>query len=83
MMRGEVLQIKTMNYVAMDRVSGASTLRIMFLHLFPGTINTLIVVATLQVGIVLLVEATLRFLGAGVPPPNQRGAPSSPMAGTG
>ena len=69
MMRGEVLQIKTMDYVAMARVSGASTLRIMFLHLFPGTINTLIVVATLQVGIVILVEATLSFLGAGVPPP--------------
>ena len=69
MMRGEVLQIKTMDYVAMARVSGASTLRIMFLHLFPGTVNTLIVVATLQVGIVILVEATLSFLGAGVPPP--------------
>jgi peptide/nickel transport system permease protein len=67
--RGEVLQLKTMDYVALARVSGASTLRIMFIHLFPGTINTLIVVATLQVGIVILVEATLSFLGAGIPPP--------------
>ncbi len=69
MIRGEVLQIKNMDYVALARVSGASTWRIMFQHLFPGTINTLIVVATLQVGIVILVEATLSFLGAGVPPP--------------
>jgi peptide/nickel transport system permease protein len=69
MVRGEVLQLKTMDYVALARVSGASTLRIMFIHLFPGTINTLIVVATLQVGIVILVEATLSFLGAGIPPP--------------
>ena len=69
MTRGEVLQLKTMDYVALARVSGASTLRILFVHLFPGTINTLIVVATLQVGIVILVEAVLSFLGAGVPPP--------------
>ena len=41
----------------------------MFIHIFPGTINTLIVVATLQVGIVILLESTLSFLGAGVPPP--------------
>lgn len=70
MVRGEVLQLKTKDYVSLARVSGASTVRIMFVHLFPGTINTLIVVATLQVGIVILVEATLSFLGAGVPPPN-------------
>ena len=69
MTRGEVLQLKTMDYVALARVSGASTLRILLVHLFPGTINTLIVVATLQVGIVILVEAVLSFLGAGVPPP--------------
>ena len=69
MVRAEVLQLKTMDYVALARVAGASTLRIMFFHLFPGTINTLIVVATLQVGIVILVEATLSFLGAGIPPP--------------
>ena len=69
MVRGEVLTLKTSDYVAMARVSGASSLRIMFVHLFPGTINTLIIVATLQVGTVILVEAALSFLGAGVPPP--------------
>ena len=67
--RGEVLQLKNMDYVALAKVSGASTPRILFVHIFPGTINTLIVVATLQVGIVILLEATLSFLGAGVPPP--------------
>lgn len=70
MVRGEVLQLKTLDYVALARVAGASTPRILFAHLFPGTINTVIVVATLQVGIVILVEATLSFLGAGVPPPD-------------
>ena len=58
-----------MDYVSLARVAGASTPRIMFVHLFPGVINTLIVVATLQVSIVILVESTLSFLGAGVPPP--------------
>ncbi len=67
--RGEVLQLKQMDYVSLAKVSGASTARILFIHIFPGTINTLIVVATLQVGIVILLESTLSFLGAGVPPP--------------
>ena len=67
--RGEVLQLKTMDYVALAKVSGASTPRILFIHLFPGIINTLIVVATLQVSIVILAESGLSFLGAGVPPP--------------
>ena len=67
--RGEVLQLKLMDYVSLAKVSGASTARILFIHIFPGTINTLIVVSTLQVGIVILLESTLSFLGAGVPPP--------------
>ena len=67
--RGEVLQLKTMDYVSLAKVAGASTPRILSVHLFPGVVNTLIVVATLQVSIVILVESTLSFLGAGVPPP--------------
>lgn len=67
--RGEVLQLKTMDFVALARVAGASTPRILFMHIFPGVINTLIVLATLEVGIVILLESTLSFLGAGVPPP--------------
>lgn len=67
--RGEVLSIKTKDYVALAKVAGASTPRILITHIFPGVINTLIVVGTLQVSIVILVEATLSFLGAGVPPP--------------
>ena len=67
--RGEVLQLKTMDFVALAKVSGASTPRILFFHIFPGVINTLIILATLEVGIVILLESTLSFLGAGVPPP--------------
>jgi peptide/nickel transport system permease protein len=67
--RGEVLQLKTMDFVALAQISGASTLRILAFHIFPGVINTLIILATLEVGLVILLESTLSFLGAGVPPP--------------
>ena len=65
--RGEVLQIKTMDYVALARVAGASTPRILAVHIFPGVVNTLIILTTLEIGIVILLESTLSFLGAGVP----------------
>ena len=61
--------LKELDYVAMAKVSGASTFRILYRHIFPGVLNTVVVVATLQVGSVILAEASLSFLGAGVPPP--------------
>jgi len=64
-----VLLIKNMDYVSLARVAGASTPRILFIHILPGTVNTIIIIATLQIGAVLLVEAALSFLGAGVPRP--------------
>ena len=63
------LLLKELDYVAMAKVSGASTFRILYRHIFPGVLNTVVVVATLQVGSVILAEASLSFLGAGVPPP--------------
>ncbi|MDP3061609.1 MAG: ABC transporter permease [Chloroflexota bacterium] len=67
--RAEVLTLKETDYVSLARVAGASPMRIMFRHILPGVMNTVIVVATLQVGLVILVEASLSFLGAGIPPP--------------
>ena len=67
--RGEVLQLKNMDYVALARISGAGSLRIMLAHLLPGVFNTVIIIATLNVGVVILVEASLSFLGAGIQPP--------------
>ena len=67
--RGEVLHLKTLDYIALAKVSGCSTARILRVHLFPGVLNTVIVVATLQVSVVILLESILSFLGAGVPPP--------------
>ena len=68
--RAEALTLKEMDFVARARVAGASHLRIIFRHIFPNVVNTIIVLATLQVGNVILLEASLSFLGAGIPPPN-------------
>ena len=69
LVRGQTLQIKTLDYVALAKVAGASTPRIMIKHILPGVTNTLVVATTLQVGSIILAEAILSFLGAGVPPP--------------
>ena len=67
--RAEVLLLKTTEYVAASRVAGASTLRIMFRHMLPGVFNTILVLASLRVGQLILAEASLSFLGAGIPAP--------------
>jgi len=67
--RGEVLALRERDFIARARVSGCSHLRIILFHLFPNTVNTLLVLLTLQVGWVIIVEASLSFLGAGIPPP--------------
>lgn len=68
--RAEALRIKTLDYVALARVAGAPTTRILIRHVLPGTFNLIVVVASLQVGQLILAEATLSYLGVGIPPPN-------------
>ena len=68
--RGEVLTVKERDFVVLARSIGSSNIRIMARHILPNVFNTIIVLATLQVGAVILLEATLSFLGLGVPPPN-------------
>jgi len=67
--RAETLQLRDKEYVLAARISGASAGRILWKHLFPGVIPTITVLASLQVGSLILTEAILSFLGAGVPPP--------------
>jgi peptide/nickel transport system permease protein len=67
--RGEVLAIKRMDFISRARVAGASNLRIMLRHVFPSVVNTLIVVATFQIGYVILLESSLSYLGVGIAPP--------------
>jgi peptide/nickel transport system permease protein len=67
--RGEVLSLMERDFIGLARIAGCSAWRIITRHLFPNTLNTLVVLLTLQVGYVIIVEASLSFLGAGIPPP--------------
>ena len=67
--RGEVLSLMERDFIAQARIAGAGAGRIIIRHLAPNTFNTLVVLLTLQIGYVIIVEASLSFLGAGIPPP--------------
>ena len=69
MVRGETLTIRAQDYISRARVAGASNVRIMLRYIFPNIVNTIVVLATLQVGFVIVLEATLSFLGAGISRP--------------
>ena len=68
--RGETLTVRVQDFIARARVAGASDARIMLKHVFPNVFNSMVVLATLQVGFVIILEASLSFLGAGIPRPN-------------
>ena len=67
--RSSVLSIREMQYVEAARSLGISHLRIAFRHILPNTIGPFIVLCTAQLGSAILVEATLSYLGLGVPEP--------------
>ena len=67
--RGEVLVLMERDFIAKARVAGCSSTRIIAMHLFPNIVNTMVVLLTLQIGFVIIIESSLSFLGAGVPPP--------------
>ena len=67
--RGEVLGVRARDFVSLARVHGCSGLRIMLVHIVPNVMNTFMVLLTLHIGFVIIVEASLSFLGAGIPPP--------------
>jgi len=68
--RGEFLSLREREYVDAARAGGASGRRIVFTHLLPNCLGPIIVFATLAVGITVLNEAVLSFLGAGIQSPN-------------
>jgi peptide/nickel transport system permease protein len=69
MSRNETLRVSRLAYVDLARTAGSSSLRIAIEHVLPNVAGPLIVLATLQVGTVIIMEASLSFLGVGVPPP--------------
>ena len=69
MVRGQVLSMKERDFVALAQVAGCSTRRILTVHIWPNIVNSVIALATLQVGWGIVVESALSFLGAGILPP--------------
>ena len=67
--RGEVLSLKERDYVRLAIVAGCSKWTIMRKHILPNVFNSAIVLGTLMLGVVIVTEAALSFLGVGVPPP--------------
>ncbi len=67
--RGEVLSLKERDFVRLAIVANCSRWVIMRRHMLPNVLNTAIVLGTLQLGVVVVTEAALSFLGVGVPPP--------------
>ena len=67
--RGEVLSLKERDFVRLAIVAGCSKWKIMRKHLLPNVLNSAIVLGTLMLGVVIVTEAALSFLGVGVPPP--------------
>ncbi len=69
LIRGETLRLREADFVAQARIIGTSPFRIMLRHIFPNVINPLIIIMTLQIGLLIITEASLSFLGVGIPPP--------------
>ncbi|MBS0639586.1 MAG: ABC transporter permease [Proteobacteria bacterium] len=67
--RGEVLSLKEREFVRLAVVAGCSKWTIMRKHILPNVMNSAVVLASLMLGVVIVAEASLSFLGVGVPPP--------------
>ena len=67
MIRGDVLGIRELDFVISAQIAGVSTAMIIWRHIFPNTINTVMVITSLTIGQVILLEASLSFLGLGLP----------------
>ncbi|PYM99536.1 MAG: peptide ABC transporter permease [Candidatus Rokuibacteriota bacterium] len=67
--RGEVLALRERDFVKLAEINGIGKLTIIWRHLIPNVMNTVMVLFSLQVGVAVIIEASLSFLGFGVPPP--------------
>jgi peptide/nickel transport system permease protein len=67
--RGEVLSLREREYIKLAEIAGASRTRVILRHVVPNVLNSAMVLASLQIGVVIIAEASLSFLGVGVPPP--------------
>ena len=68
LVRAEVISLRERDFVTASRAVGAGGVWIMRKHLLPNLLNTVVIIMTLEIAIVILAEAALSFLGVGVPP---------------
>jgi len=68
--RAQTLALKNSPFLEAERVLGASPLRIVFVHIVPNIAGPLVVLASMDIPVVIAIEAGLSFLGVGVPPPS-------------
>jgi peptide/nickel transport system permease protein len=67
--RAEVLSLREREFVKLAEIAGASRRRVILRHILPNVMNSTMVLASLTIGVVIIAEASLSFLGVGVPPP--------------
>lgn len=67
-LHSEVLRVREADFIHLANIAGCSKKRIMIRHIFPNILNTLVIIGTLNLGQVIIMEASLSFIGAGVPP---------------
>ena len=67
--RGEVLSLREREFIKLAEIAGASSARVILRHILPNVLNSAMVLASLTIGVVIIAEASLSFLGVGVPPP--------------
>jgi peptide/nickel transport system permease protein len=67
--RGEVLSLREREFVKLAEIAGASRTRVILRHILPNVMNSAMVLASLTIGVVIIAEASLSFLGVGVPAP--------------
>ena len=68
--RIEVSSLRQRDFITMARITGGSSFKILVRHIFPNVFNTVLVLATLQLGTAIMMEAGITFLGLGIQPPN-------------
>ncbi len=69
LVRGESLRLRNSDFVAQAKIIGASSWRIMIRHIFPNVLNPLIIIMTMAIGMMILAESGMSYLGIGIPPP--------------
>lgn len=68
-MRGQVLSVREQDYIQAAKVIGSSSMRVIFRHVLPNCLSPMIVLMTMNLGVAILAEASLSFLGIGITPP--------------